>query len=109
MNVMLLQYDAQNGRALIRDRESDSCYYVEGPPGMETPVFRGLIDQGMVRMWPVSDCPAVTFSDRFREGHAWTLVGIAAFFLFANWAGDRAEDRVRTRIAARRAAKAGAA
>lgn len=109
MNVMLLQYDARNGRALIRDRDSGACYYVEGPPGMETPIFRGLIDQGMVRMSPAAACPPLTFSDRFREGNAWTLVGIAAFFLFANWAGDRAEDKVRTRIAARRAAKAGAA
>jgi hypothetical protein len=48
----------------------------------------------------------VTWLDRFREGNWLTLIGVGAFFLFANYTGDKTEQKIKAKRAQRRAEKA---
>jgi hypothetical protein len=105
MQVMLLAYSPSTGRAIVR-REGAGCYLVQGPPHLDTPVYRGLLDHNALPMTALRQCPPITNADRFREGNVLTLLGIAGFFLLANYSGERAETKVRARVAARRRARA---
>ena len=102
---MLLAYNPATGRAIIR-RDTGRCYVVEGPPQLDTAVYRGLLENNMLQTRPLRHCPPITNADRLREGNVLTLIGIAGFFLLANYGGERAETRVRARAAARRKARA---
>jgi hypothetical protein len=103
MSVMLLAYSAETGRAIIR--KDNACYLAEGPAHLDTPLYRGLLDQGAIALRRLRRCPAITNADRFREGNLLTLLGIAGFFLLANHTGDVAEKRVREKVAVRRKAR----
>ena len=90
----------------MRDRVSRRCYLVTAPTGLATPVLRGLIDRDLVEYVPLETCPQVTWLDRFREGNWLTLIGVGAFFLFANYTGDKTEQKIKAKRAQRRAEKA---
>ncbi len=106
MNALLLAYDPAQGRAFVRDRVSRRCYLVTAPAGLAPPVLRGLIDRDLVTFVELETCPQVTWADRFREGNWLTLIGVGVFFLFANYTGDVAEQKVKAKAAQRRARKA---
>jgi hypothetical protein len=106
LNALLLAYDPTQGRAFVRDRVSRRCYLVTAPTGLATPVLRGLIDRDLVEYVPLETCPQVTWLDRFREGNWLTLIGVGAFFLFANYTGDKTEQKIKAKRAQRRAEKA---
>lgn len=103
MPVMLLAYSPDSGRAIVR--RGNACYVAEGPAHLDTPLYRGLLDRNAIALRRLRRCPPVTNADRFREGNLLTLIGIAGFFLFANYTGDVAEKRVRARVVARRQAR----